>query len=119
MLAFVCNELLLNRAVNQQIDNSIENLAALKRDKWLIESRLRRYRSTHSRKQRMAEINKQALPIGAISTPNGTAVASADGAVGDDEAAQRQDGGTPPPPTLTEESPPKKKVKSFIQFVEL
>ncbi|XP_023228332.1 bromodomain adjacent to zinc finger domain protein 2B-like isoform X1 [Centruroides sculpturatus] len=42
ILAFLCNELLCSRAVIRQIDNNIEAVNSLRKDKWLIEGDLRK-----------------------------------------------------------------------------
>ncbi|XP_059475219.1 bromodomain adjacent to zinc finger domain protein 2B-like isoform X2 [Neocloeon triangulifer] len=56
ILAFICNELLQNKAVCRQIDSSIENVAQLRKDRWAIDGRMRKLRILHSRKSRMEQI---------------------------------------------------------------
>jgi hypothetical protein len=41
-LAFICNELLQNKAVCRQIDQSIENVAQLRKDRWVIDGKIRK-----------------------------------------------------------------------------
>lgn len=42
ILQFLCHELLQNKAVIRQIEGAIETVAQLKRDRWTIESKLRK-----------------------------------------------------------------------------
>lgn len=42
ILAFLCHELLQNKAVIRQIDSAIETVAQLKRERWPIEANLRK-----------------------------------------------------------------------------
>lgn len=43
ILAFLCNELLQNKAVIRQIESSLENVAQLKKEKWLLDTKIRKY----------------------------------------------------------------------------
>lgn len=52
ILSFLCNELLQNKAVLRQIDNSIETVGQLRKDRWLMDTKLRKLRMLHSRKVR-------------------------------------------------------------------
>ncbi|XP_065342167.1 bromodomain adjacent to zinc finger domain protein 2B-like isoform X13 [Cloeon dipterum] len=56
ILAFICNELLQNKAVCRQIDASIENVAQLRKDRWAIDGKIRKLRMMHGRKARMEQI---------------------------------------------------------------
>ncbi|XP_054280397.1 bromodomain adjacent to zinc finger domain protein 2B isoform X2 [Macrosteles quadrilineatus] len=56
ILSFLCHELLTNKAVIRQIDGAIENVAQLKRDRWTIDSKLRKLRHLHNRKIRQMTI---------------------------------------------------------------
>lgn len=44
LLAFVCDELVgSSRLISTEVDRTIELQAALKREKWILESKIRRY----------------------------------------------------------------------------
>lgn len=42
ILAFLCHELLQNKAVIRQIDSAIETVAQFRRDRWNIETKIRK-----------------------------------------------------------------------------
>ncbi|XP_078661651.1 bromodomain adjacent to zinc finger domain protein 2B-like isoform X31 [Branchiostoma floridae x Branchiostoma belcheri] len=50
ILAFICNELLCSRAVVGEIDSSIEHMSNLRRDKWIVEGKLRKLRIIRAKK---------------------------------------------------------------------
>ncbi|OXU30225.1 hypothetical protein TSAR_013142 [Trichomalopsis sarcophagae] len=56
MLAFLCNELLQNKAVLRQIEQSLENVAQLKKERFLLDTKIRKLRQLHSRKVRMEAV---------------------------------------------------------------
>ncbi|XP_071440826.1 bromodomain adjacent to zinc finger domain protein 2A-like isoform X2 [Hetaerina americana] len=56
ILAFLCNELLQNKAVLRQIEGAIEGVAQLRRDRWTIEGKIRKLRLLHGRKFRQAHL---------------------------------------------------------------
>ncbi|KAG8229189.1 hypothetical protein J437_LFUL001061 [Ladona fulva] len=56
ILAFICNELLQNKAVLRQIEGAIEGVAQLRRDRWIIEGKIRKLRLLHGRKYRQAHL---------------------------------------------------------------
>lgn len=58
ILAQLCNDLLLNKAVVKQIDGSLESQSQLKKDRYLLENKIRKYRSWHMRKLRMESYEK-------------------------------------------------------------
>lgn len=43
IVAFICNELLQNKAVIRQIENSLESVAQQKKEKWLLDTKIRKY----------------------------------------------------------------------------
>ncbi|XP_055688783.1 bromodomain adjacent to zinc finger domain protein 2B isoform X2 [Lutzomyia longipalpis] len=53
ILAHLCNDLLMNKAVLKQIDGSLEMASAMRRDRYLIDIKLRKYKSLHARKVRL------------------------------------------------------------------
>lgn len=59
ILAHLCNDLLMNKAVVRQIENSLESVAQHKRDRYVIENRVRKYKHLHARKVRMEQFEKQ------------------------------------------------------------
>ncbi|KAJ9583619.1 hypothetical protein L9F63_022042, partial [Diploptera punctata] len=54
ILAFLCNELLQNKAVIRQIDNSIETVGQLRKDRWILDTKIRKLRMLHGRKIRQS-----------------------------------------------------------------
>ncbi|KAJ3592240.1 hypothetical protein NHX12_007368 [Muraenolepis orangiensis] len=50
MLAFLVNELCCSRAVVSEIDNTIDHMTNLRKDKWLVEGKLRKLRSVHAQR---------------------------------------------------------------------
>lgn len=58
MLAFLCNELLQNKAVIRQIEGSLENVAQLKKERWLLDTKIRKLRMTLNRKMRVEAAEK-------------------------------------------------------------
>lgn len=63
ILAHLCNDLLLNKAVLKQIDGSLESMAQHKKEKFVIENRVRKYKHLHTRKVRLEQFEKQQLLI--------------------------------------------------------
>lgn len=61
ILAHLCNDLLLNKAVVRQIENSLDAVAQHKRDRYAIENRIRKYKHMHARKLRLEQFEKQQL----------------------------------------------------------
>lgn len=59
ILAHLCNDLLLNKAVVRQIENSLDAVAQHKRDRYAIENRIRKYKHMHARKLRLEQFEKQ------------------------------------------------------------
>ncbi|XP_060523165.1 uncharacterized protein LOC132700053 isoform X3 [Cylas formicarius] len=58
MLAFVCNELLQNKAVVRQIESSLESVAHQKKEKWLLENKIRKLKVAHNKKMRTEALEK-------------------------------------------------------------
>uniref|UniRef100_A0A8C9ZYP5 Bromodomain adjacent to zinc finger domain 2B n=1 Tax=Sander lucioperca TaxID=283035 RepID=A0A8C9ZYP5_SANLU len=50
MLAFLVNELCCSKAVISEIDKNIDHITNLRKDKWVVEGKLRKLRSIHSKK---------------------------------------------------------------------
>ncbi len=61
ILAHLCNDLLLNKAVAKQIEGSLESMAQYKREKYLLDNRIRKYKHLHTRKIRMEQFEKQQM----------------------------------------------------------
>ncbi|XP_037873189.1 bromodomain adjacent to zinc finger domain protein 2B isoform X7 [Bombyx mori] len=59
ILAFLCNELLQNKAVLRQIDGSLEHLTQLKKERYLMDMKIRKVRVLHQRKLRAEQSEKQ------------------------------------------------------------
>lgn len=58
ILAMLCNDLLLNKAVCKQIENGLESQAVLKKEKFLLDNKVRKYKSILLRKQRIEQYEK-------------------------------------------------------------
>lgn len=58
ILAFLCNELLQNKAVIRQIEGSLETVAHCKKEKWLLDAKIRKLRMLHNRKVRSEAVEK-------------------------------------------------------------
>ncbi|XP_056289566.1 bromodomain adjacent to zinc finger domain protein 2B isoform X2 [Pseudoliparis swirei] len=50
MLAFLVNELCCSKAVISEIDKNIDHITNLRKDKWIVEGKLRKLRSIHAKK---------------------------------------------------------------------
>ncbi|KAK9884034.1 hypothetical protein WA026_004967 [Henosepilachna vigintioctopunctata] len=58
ILAFICNELLQNKAVIRQIEGSLEQVSQLKKEKWLLDNKIRKLKMLHGRKVRSEAAEK-------------------------------------------------------------
>ncbi|XP_018573491.1 bromodomain adjacent to zinc finger domain protein 2B isoform X3 [Anoplophora glabripennis] len=58
ILAFICNELLQNKAVIRQIESSLESVAHQKKEKWLLDTKIRKLKMLHGRKVRSEAMEK-------------------------------------------------------------
>lgn len=58
ILAHLCNDLLINKAVIKQIEGSLEAMAQYKREKYLLDNRIRKYKHLHMRKIRMEQFER-------------------------------------------------------------
>lgn len=63
ILAFICNELLQNKAVIRQIEGSLETVAHSRKEKWLLDAKVRKLRMLHSRKVRTEAVEKAQAKI--------------------------------------------------------
>ncbi|CAB3241680.1 unnamed protein product [Arctia plantaginis] len=61
ILAYVCDELLQNKAVLRQLDTSLEHLNQLKKERYLMDMKIRKVRVLHQRKVRAEQTEKQQL----------------------------------------------------------
>nr|XP_049700157.1 uncharacterized protein LOC110373752 isoform X3 [Helicoverpa armigera] len=59
ILAFICDELLQNKAVLRQVDASLEHLNQLKKERYLMDMKIRKVRVLHQRKVRAEQTEKQ------------------------------------------------------------
>lgn len=51
IVAYLCNELLCNQSIVKKIDENIETVANLRRDKWIIDCDLRKFRNIKSKRE--------------------------------------------------------------------
>ncbi|XP_055641579.1 uncharacterized protein LOC129778600 isoform X3 [Toxorhynchites rutilus septentrionalis] len=58
ILAMLCNDLLLNKAVCKQIEGSLETQAQLKKERYLLDNKIRKYKMLVARKQRIEQYEK-------------------------------------------------------------
>lgn len=58
ILAMLCNDLLLNKSVCKQIETSLETQAKLKKERFMIDNKVRKYKSLVARKLRMEQFEK-------------------------------------------------------------
>ncbi|XP_055539532.1 uncharacterized protein LOC129726625 isoform X4 [Wyeomyia smithii] len=58
ILAMLCNDLLLNKAVCRQIEGSLEAQAQLKKERYLLDNKIRKYKMLVARKQRLEQYEK-------------------------------------------------------------
>lgn len=77
ILAHLCNDLLLNKAVVRQIENSLDAVAQHKRERYAIENRVRKYKHMHARKVRMEQFEKQQQLAKQIAAQQAAALAQA------------------------------------------
>ncbi|KAJ8707129.1 hypothetical protein PYW08_011263 [Mythimna loreyi] len=59
ILAFICDELLQNKAILRQVDASLEHLNQLKKERYLMDMKIRKVRVLHQRKVRAEQTEKQ------------------------------------------------------------
>ncbi|XP_025834875.1 uncharacterized protein LOC108740196 isoform X2 [Agrilus planipennis] len=52
ILAYLCNELLQNKAVIRQIEGSLDSVVQLKKEKWILDTKIRKLRMLYNRKIR-------------------------------------------------------------------
>ncbi|XP_014488405.1 PREDICTED: bromodomain adjacent to zinc finger domain protein 2B-like isoform X10 [Dinoponera quadriceps] len=64
MLAFLCNELLQNKAVIRQIEGSLETVAQLRKERFVLDTKIRKLRQLHGRKVRMEAVGVVVNKIG-------------------------------------------------------
>ncbi|XP_050306247.1 bromodomain adjacent to zinc finger domain protein 2B isoform X3 [Anthonomus grandis grandis] len=70
ILAFICNELLQNKAVLKQIDHSMATMIENKRDKWLLDQKIRKLKVLHNRKIKSEAIEKSHGEDGTLDSPH-------------------------------------------------
>ncbi|XP_030388198.1 uncharacterized protein LOC115634529 isoform X2 [Scaptodrosophila lebanonensis] len=58
MLAHLCNDLLMNKAVLRQIDGSLETCAQMRKEKYMTDMKVRKYKALHMRKARIEAYEK-------------------------------------------------------------
>lgn len=58
ILGHLCNDLLINKAVLKQIDGSLESSAQAKKEKYMMDMKIRKYKSMHIRKSRTEAVEK-------------------------------------------------------------
>ncbi|XP_053621156.1 bromodomain adjacent to zinc finger domain protein 2B isoform X12 [Plodia interpunctella] len=112
ILAFLCDELLQNKSVLRQIDGSLEHLNQMKKERYLMDMKIRKVRVLHQRKLRAEQTEKQqALALERMQRLVEESAANLRGSPQHDEEMPTQDKetpkkSTPSPQTESEEKPP-------------
>ncbi|XP_019757986.2 bromodomain adjacent to zinc finger domain protein 2B isoform X3 [Dendroctonus ponderosae] len=70
ILAFICNELLQNKAVLRQIDSSMSTMIENKRDKWLLDQKIRKLKVLHNRKVKTEAMERSHNEDGTVDSPH-------------------------------------------------
>ncbi|KAK5647311.1 hypothetical protein RI129_002203 [Pyrocoelia pectoralis] len=68
MLSYICNELLQNKAVIRQIDASLESVTQLKKERWIMDAKIRKLRTLHNRKVRSETAEKVQIKVDGMET---------------------------------------------------
>lgn len=58
IIAYLCNELLCNQSIVKQVDDNIETVGNLRRDKWIYDCDLRKYKSIKLKREKRTEDEK-------------------------------------------------------------
>lgn len=83
MLAFICNELLCSHTVTKQMEDTIENVAKLRKDKWVLENELRKYRAVKTKRELKEEAGQKAKEAAAALNGNDLERLDEDGKIND------------------------------------
>ncbi|KAG6447292.1 hypothetical protein O3G_MSEX004836 [Manduca sexta] len=95
ILAFLCDELLQNKAVLRQVDGALDHLNQLRKERYLMDMKIRKVRVLHQRKLRSEQAEKQqALALERMQR------------LVDESAASLHAADPPPPPASDQENPP-------------
>ncbi|KAJ8253343.1 hypothetical protein GJAV_G00211890 [Gymnothorax javanicus] len=70
VLAFLVNELACSKSVVSEIEKNIDHMTNLRRDKWVIEGKLRKLRSIHAKKTGKRDSSVAGEEAQALGTPN-------------------------------------------------
>ena len=116
ILAFLCNELMCNQAIVKQVEDSIETVGFIRRDKWLLENDLRKWKTIKiKREKKNSEQNEEKK----LETETGEEES------GDSDAEEQQNGSvvnnndSEDEPGLTDEEIDKKIDKLNKQFNQI
>lgn len=60
MLAFICNELLCSQTVTKQMEDNFETISKVRKDKWVLENELRKYRVIKTKREQKEEAEQRA-----------------------------------------------------------
>lgn len=58
VLSYLCNELLCSRTICKEIENSIEHMSNLRRDKWVVEGKIRKLKAIQAEKYPVVKVKK-------------------------------------------------------------
>ncbi|KAL1513282.1 hypothetical protein ABEB36_002708 [Hypothenemus hampei] len=70
ILAYICNELLQNKAVLRQIESSMATMIEHKRDKWLLDQKIRKLKVLHNKKVKTEALEKSHSEDGTLDSPH-------------------------------------------------
>lgn len=63
IMAMLCNDLLLNKAVCKQIETSLESQAQLKKEKYMLDSKIRKCKMLLTRKTRLEQYERSIAQV--------------------------------------------------------
>ena len=102
MLAFICNELLCSQTVTKQMEDTIENVAKLRKDKWVLENELRKFRSIRAKRELKEEAEQKAKEVAEAAAA--VAVAAAEAAASAAAEAATEENSTNGEATIKDEN---------------
>lgn len=99
VMAYVCNELLCSRTICKEIEGSIEHMSNLRRDKWVVEGKIRKLKAIQAEKYPVVKVKKPPgrpradanLAEGENSTNNSLADDSVQGNEDDEEEEEEEE----------------------------
>ncbi|XP_076119637.1 bromodomain adjacent to zinc finger domain protein 2B-like isoform X3 [Alosa pseudoharengus] len=91
ILAFLVNELACSKSVVSEIDKNIDHMTNLRRDKWVIEGKLRKMRSVHAKRTGKRDSNIGGEETPSMGTPSAGRKRKRKGGDSDDDEDEDED----------------------------